>query len=103
MLKISDAVTKGLIGLYAGVSVQLCYYRRGIEAAVRWVGSSYCTCMLAALRDRLAMLQEATVIMKYSLIFKLYLRVVMVQVFTFKVPRPYIGVRYSEWVFWKCF
>jgi len=55
--------------------------------------------MLAALRDILAMLQEATIVMKISLKCKLYVRFVMVQVFTFKVTGPCIGVRYSERVF----
>jgi len=59
----------------------------------------HCSCMLAALRDILAMLQEATIVMKFSLKCKLHVRFVMLQVFTFKVPGPYIGVRYSEQAF----
>jgi hypothetical protein len=55
--------------------------------------------MLTALHDLLAMLQEATNVMKFSLKCKLYVRFVMVQVFSFQVPGPYIGVRFSERVF----
>ena len=55
--------------------------------------------MLAALRDTLAMLQEATIVMKFSLKCKLYVRFMLVQVFTLEVPGPYIGVTYSERVF----
>ena len=57
--------------------------------------------MLAALRDILAMLHEATFVRKFSLKYKLHVRFVMVKVFTFKVPGPYIGVGYSERVFKK--